>query len=143
MENVIYRRLEQYHCFSLNNSFIHLLFRYTIFTFLKHTIQWISFILLFFFFIFLFLFLLQLSQFPPTLFSPSIWQPPLLQAIPTPLLMSMGHAYKFIGYSISYTVLYIPWLFCKYLFVLNPLISSPIPLLLPPIWQPSKRSLYP
>ena len=29
---------------------------------------------------------------------------PLPQAIPTPLFMSMDHAYKFLGYSISYTV---------------------------------------
>ena len=39
---------------------------------------------------------------------PSIQHLPLPQAIPTPLFMSMGHAYKFFGYSISYTVLYIP-----------------------------------
>ena len=52
--------------------------------------------------------------------------------------MFMDNAYKFFGYSISYTVLYLPWLFCDYLFVLlNPLTSSSI---LPhpcPIWQPS------
>ena len=34
--------------------------------------------------------------------------PPQPHAIPTPLFMSMGHAYKFFGYSISSTVLYIP-----------------------------------
>ena len=28
--------------------------------------------------------------------------------IPPPLFMSMGHAYKFFGYSLSYTVLYTP-----------------------------------
>ena len=39
---------------------------------------------------------------------PSIQHLPLPQAIPTPLFMSMGHAYKFFGYCISYTVLYIP-----------------------------------
>ena len=33
---------------------------------------------------------------------------PFPQAIPTPLFMSMGQACKFFGYSISYTVLYIP-----------------------------------
>ena len=32
----------------------------------------------------------------------------LPQAIPPLLFTSMGHAYKFFGYSISYTVLYIP-----------------------------------
>ena len=32
----------------------------------------------------------------------------LPQAIPTHLFMTMGHAYNFLGYSISYTVLYIP-----------------------------------
>ena len=37
-----------------------------------------------------------------------------------------------------------PWLFCNYLFVLlNPLTSSPISPHSPPIWQPSKCSLYP
>ena len=50
--------------------------------------------------------LLQLSQFYP--FAPSTKRPPLPQAIPTQLFMSMGHGYKFFGYSISYTVLYIP-----------------------------------
>ena len=34
--------------------------------------------------------------------------PPLPQAIPIPLFMSVGHVYKFFGFSISYTVLYIP-----------------------------------
>ena len=34
--------------------------------------------------------------------------PPLSQAIPERLFLSTGDAYKFFGYSISYTVLYIP-----------------------------------
>ena len=34
--------------------------------------------------------------------------PPLLRAIPAPLFRSMSHVCKFFGYSISYTVLYIP-----------------------------------
>ena len=34
--------------------------------------------------------------------------PQLPQAIPKPLFVSMGHAYKFFGYSVSYTVLHIP-----------------------------------
>ena len=37
--------------------------------------------------------------------------PPLLSSTQQPspqLFMSMGHVYKFFGYSISYTVLYIP-----------------------------------
>ena len=69
---------------------------------------------------------------------------PLPQAMPPPLFMPMGHAYKFFGYSIFYTVLYIQWLFCNYLFVLlNSLTSSPIPQYPPPIWQPSKCSQYP
>ena len=50
--------------------------------------------------------LLQLSQFFPC--CPPHIAPSTPQAIPTPLFMSMGHAYKFFGYSISYTVLYIP-----------------------------------
>ena len=44
-------------------------------------------------------------DFPPL--HPSTQHPVLPQAIPPPLFMSMGHAYKFFGYSISYTVLYI------------------------------------
>ena len=64
--------------------------------------------------------------FPPL--PPFIQYHPLPQAIPTPLFIFMGHACKFFGYSISYTVLYIPWLFCNYLFVLlNPLTSYPFP----------------
>ena len=33
--------------------------------------------------------------------------PPTLSGNPLPLFMSMGHAYTFFGYSLSYTVLYI------------------------------------
>ena len=51
--------------------------------------------------------LLQLSWFSH-LCPLSTQQPQLCQAIPPPLFMSMGHAYMFFGYSISYTVLYIP-----------------------------------
>ena len=52
----------------------------------------------------------------------------LPQATPTPLLMSIDHVYKLFAYSISCTVLYIPLVFCNYLFVLLiPLTSSPIP----------------
>ena len=43
--------------------------------------------------------------FPFAPFHPSL---PFPQPIPTPLFMSVGHTYKFFGYSISYTVLYIP-----------------------------------
>ena len=43
--------------------------------------------------------------FPPL--PPSTQHPLLLQTIPTPLFMSMGHEYKSFGYSIYYTVLYI------------------------------------
>ena len=42
------------------------------------------------------------------LLPPSTQDPPLPQAIPTPLFTSMGHAFKFFGSSISYTLLYIP-----------------------------------
>ena len=51
--------------------------------------------------------LLQLSQFSPFAPHPPSTSP-LPQAISTPLFMSMGQAYKFFGYSFSYTVLYIP-----------------------------------
>ena len=85
--------------------------------------------------------LLQLSQFLPLC--------PPLPSIPLSLRQSPHHCscpwlmHRFSGYSISYTVLCIPWLFCTYLFVLlNPLTSSPILCHTPPIWQPSKRSLY-
>ena len=42
--------------------------------------------------------------FPFALLHPA---PPFPQAIPVPLFISMGHAYKFFGCSLSYTVLYI------------------------------------
>ena len=48
--------------------------------------------------------------FPPL--SPSTQHPSLPQAIPTPLFMSLDHTYKFFGYSISYTMLYIPMAIC-------------------------------
>ena len=55
--------------------------------------------------------------------------PPIPQAVPLSLFTSMSHAYTFFGYSISYTLLYIPMLWCNFLFVLlNTLTSSPIPL---------------
>ena len=41
---------------------------------------------------------------PPTSTKP----PPLPQAIPTSLSMSLSHVYTFFGYSILYAVLYIP-----------------------------------
>ena len=76
--------------------------------------------------------------FPPL--HPSTQQPPHPQAIPPPLFMSMGHVYKCISsLTAPFPILYVtsPWLFCNYLFVLlYPLTSSPIPLGLPPIWQP-------
>ena len=79
-------------------------------------------------------------NFPPL--PPFIQYHPLPQAIPTPLFIFMGHACKFFGYSISYTVLYIPWLFRSYLFVLlNPLTSLPILPHTSPIWQSSKHSV--
>ena len=39
---------------------------------------------------------------------PSPSTPYSLKAIPTPLFMSLGHAYKFFCYSILYTVIYTP-----------------------------------
>ena len=77
------------------------------------------------------------SIYPPLPFSTQ--QHPLPQAILSPLFVSMGHVYKFFGYSISYTVLYALWLFCNYLFVLpNYLTSSSIAMR-----QLSKCSPYP
>ena len=37
----------------------------------------------------------------------------LIQANPTPLSMSMGHAYMFFGYSVPYAVFYIPMTILK------------------------------
>ena len=62
-------------------------------------------------YILLIILLIIMSQFFS--FGPSPQHPALLQAIPTPLFMSMGHMYKFLGYSISYTVLYIPMVILK------------------------------
>ena len=45
---------------------------------------------------------------PPLPPPPATQHPSLPQAIPTPLFMSMGHAYTFFGFSISCAVLYIP-----------------------------------
>ena len=53
---------------------------------------------------------------------PSTQQPPLPQVIPPPLFISIGYAYKFFGYTISYTVLYIP-----NLYFLIPLPLHPFP----------------
>ena len=76
-------------------------------------------------------------------FFPSTQHTPLPQSTPTPLFMSMDHGFKFFGYSLSYTVLYIPWLFCNYLFILlNPLTSLSFPPHPSPIWHPSKCSPY-
>ena len=64
----------------------------------------------------------------------------LHQAIPILWSMSMGYAYTFFGYSISYAVLCIPMTFCNYQFVL--LNSSTSFTHLPyhaPILQPSKH----
>ena len=60
---------------------------------------------------------------------PSTEHPLLPQAIPTPLFMSMGHVYKFFGYSISYTVLYIPhgYSVTTYLYFLIPSPLHPLP----------------
>ena len=76
--------------------------------------------------------------FPPL--TPSAQHPSLPQAIPPPLFMSMGHVYNFFGYSISYTVLYIPMAILYLFELLNPLTSSCITQHLPPIWQLSKHS---
>ena len=66
------------------------------------------------------------SVFPPLL--PSTQHPQLPQAIPSPFFMSIGHACKFFGYSISYVLYFTSlWSFCNDLFiVLIPLTFSPI-----------------
>ena len=67
------------------------------------SLMFVSLALVFYFFNFILLIvLLYLSRFYP--FVPYTQHHPLPQA----LFMSMGHAYKFFGYSISYTALYIP-----------------------------------
>ena len=78
--------------------------------------------------------------------SPFHWVPSCSIQQSTPAvhpLISVGHAYKFLGYSISYTVFNIPRLFCTYQFVLNNPCSFYQKLTLPtPNWWPSKISLY-
>ena len=66
--------------------------------------------------------LLQLSQFFSLCSLYPVPPPfPPLQAIPTLLSMSMGHAYMFFGYCIPYAVLYTPMTICNSQFVLlNP-----------------------
>ena len=77
--------------------------------------------------------LLSLSQFFPL--SPPCLVPSFLPAFLPPYFMSMGHVYKFFGFSISYTVLTSPKLFYNYLFVLlNLFTSSSIPPYPHPIW---------
>ena len=69
----------------------------------------ICFYFLFFYFIKLYLtdYVITVVLMFPSLI-PSTQHPLLHQAIPTPFFMSRGHVYKFFGYSLSYTVLYIP-----------------------------------
>ena len=75
--------------------------------------------------------------FPPL--SPSTQFPPLPEAIPTTLFMSMGHAYSSLATPFLILCFTSPWLFCNHLFVLvNPLTSSPIPLHPLSHWQLSK-----
>ena len=63
-------------------------------------------------------------NFPP--FSPIHQAPPTPAGNPHIIVHVQGC--KFFDYAISYTVLYIPWFFCIYLFVLlSPLTSSPFP----------------
>ena len=66
--------------------------------------------------------LLELSQL--FLFAPCTQHHAFLQAIHTPLFMS--YAYKFFGYSISYTALYIPMAILR-LYFLIPSLLHPFP----------------
>ena len=84
---------------------------------------------------------LQLSDISP--FVPLHTAPLLSQALPPPLLTSMGHIYKFFGYSISYTVLYIFLAILKLPSCVIPSPLHPFPHTPPPTWQSSKCSLYP
>ena len=87
--------------------------------------------------------LLQLPWFsplgpPPLSTSQSVRQSP--HHCSCPWVMCIG------SLATPFPVLYFtsPWLFCNYLFVLlNPITSSFILPKPPPIWQPSKCSLYP
>ena len=83
--------------------------------------------------------LLQLLQFFPLWLSlPSL--PKLSQTIPTPVSMSM--VMHICSLATLFPMLYFtsPWLFCNYQFALfNPFTFFTQP---PPIWQPSKCSLY-
>ena len=87
--------------------------------------------------------LLELSWFFP-LCPPPPSTPPLLQAVPhsysCPWVMRVSSLAAPFPTLDSTS----PRLFCNYLFVLlSPLTSSIIPTYPPPIWQPSKCSLYP
>ena len=81
------------------------------------------------------------SIFPHLL--PCTQHPPLPQAIPTQLFMYIGMCINSLGTPFPVLYLTSPWLLCSYLFILNPLTSSPIPPHAPPIWQLWKHSLYP
>ena len=82
---------------------------------------WYSILLFYYYYYILLIMLLPLSRFSPL--SPSTQHYPISQAIPIPLLMSVGHMHKFIGHSISFTVLLYPCVYSvtTYLY----LISSP------------------
>ena len=90
--------------------------------------------------------LIMLSQFSwlYLLCTLSTQHTPLPQAIPPPLLMSW--VMHISSLATPFPILYFTstQLFCNYLFtLLNPLTSSLIPPCTPPIWQPSKCSVYP
>ena len=109
-------------CFRTFCAFIH---AFILIVFLLHislredrnwTARWFCFLLMgdiwaCFFNIYLLIMLLQLSHFF-LLFIPLLPAPPLLSAFPFPLVHVHGRAYKFFGFSISYTILTSPYLFC-------------------------------
>ena len=83
--------------------------------------------------------LLQLSQFSP--FAPSYPASPGPSGNPHTTV----HAHGFCIYVLwlLFSLLYIPWLFCDYqLVLLSPFIFFSHTPNAPPIWQPSKHSLY-
>ena len=81
--------------------------------------------------------LLQLSHFFLSLYSPPPCTSPPTIILP-PYFMSMGHTYKFFGFSISHTIPNLPYLFCIYnlcfLFLVTfpPFYPLPLPVGNPP-----------
>ena len=102
--------------------------------------EWYIIIIFFFIKYFLLIILLQLSHFSSL--PPSAWYPHSLQESLTEF-MSMGHTYKFFGFSIFHTILNLPLsILYQQLMLLIPCTIFPILPLPPPCWEPSMWSPF-